>query len=58
MEQADLRANISYVGGTTVFLVAVLSSLEKAFLGIGATNALVNILALTGSFFNLYAAGL
>lgn len=36
-----------------VFLVAVLSSLKKTFLGIGATSALVNILALTGSFFML-----
>lgn len=35
------------------FLVAVLSSLKMAFLGIGATSALVNILALTGSFFML-----
>ncbi|OCJ24373.1 type I secretion protein [Agrobacterium sp. B131/95] len=36
-----------------MFLVAVLSSLKKAFLGIGATSALVNVLALTGSFFML-----
>lgn len=36
-----------------IFLVAVLSSLKKAFLGIGATSALVNVLALTGSFFML-----
>lgn len=35
------------------FLMAVLSSLKMAFLGIGATSALVNILALTGSFFML-----
>lgn len=35
------------------FLLAVLSSLKMAFLGIGATSALVNILALTGSFFML-----
>jgi ATP-binding cassette subfamily C protein len=33
--------------------MAVLSSLKMAFLGIGATSALVNILALTGSFFML-----
>ena len=31
----------------------MLSSLKKTFLGIGATSALVNILALTGSFFML-----
>ncbi|MGR9503743.1 type I secretion system permease/ATPase [Rhizobium leguminosarum] len=36
-----------------VFLVAVLFSLKKAVLGIGATSAIVNILALTGSFFML-----
>jgi PrtD family type I secretion system ABC transporter len=36
-----------------VFLVAVLSSLKKALLGIGVTSAIVNILALTGSFFML-----
>jgi len=36
-----------------IFLVAVLSSLKKAFLGIGATSAVVNILALTSSFFML-----
>lgn len=35
------------------FLVAVLFSLKKAVLGIGATSAIVNILALTGSFFML-----
>jgi ATP-binding cassette subfamily C protein len=35
------------------FLVAVLSSLKKALLGIGVTSAIVNILALTGSFFML-----
>ena len=35
------------------FLMAVLSSLKMAFLGIGATSALVNVLALTGSFFML-----
>lgn len=35
------------------FLLAVLSPLKMAFLGIGATSALVNILALTGSFFML-----
>ncbi|GAA3066772.1 type I secretion system permease/ATPase [Rhizobium viscosum] len=36
-----------------VFLVAVLFSLKRAVLGIGATSAIVNILALTGSFFML-----
>ncbi|NKK89175.1 type I secretion system permease/ATPase [Rhizobium leguminosarum bv. viciae] len=36
-----------------VFLVAVLSSLRKAFLGVGLTSCLINILALTGSFFML-----
>ncbi|PDS71387.1 type I secretion system permease/ATPase [Rhizobium sp. L43] len=36
-----------------LFLVAVLFSLKKAFVGIGATSALVNILTLTGSFFML-----
>ena len=35
------------------FLVAVLTSLQKAFLGIGATSAVINVLALTGSFFML-----
>jgi len=35
------------------FLVAVLVSLRKAFLGVGATSAVTNILALTGSFFML-----
>ncbi|WP_183761780.1 MULTISPECIES: type I secretion system permease/ATPase [unclassified Rhizobium] len=35
------------------FLLAVLSPLKMAFLGIGTTSALVNILALTGSFFML-----
>ncbi|MBB4415649.1 ATP-binding cassette subfamily C protein [Rhizobium leguminosarum] len=35
------------------FLVAVLFSLKKAVLGIGATSAIINILALTGSFFML-----
>jgi PrtD family type I secretion system ABC transporter len=35
------------------FLVAVLFSLKKAFLGIGVTSAVVNVLALTGSFFML-----
>ncbi|WP_442222135.1 type I secretion system permease/ATPase [Rhizobium sp. 2YAF20] len=35
------------------FLVAVLFSLRKAFLGIGLTSAVVNVLALTGSFFML-----
>lgn len=33
--------------------MAVLSSLKKALLGIGVTSAIVNILALTGSFFML-----
>ncbi|MEH7846039.1 type I secretion system permease/ATPase [Rhizobium laguerreae] len=36
-----------------VFLVAVLSSLRKAFLGVGLTSCVINILALTGSFFML-----
>lgn len=36
-----------------VFLVAVLSSLKKASLGIGTTSAIINLLALTGSFFML-----
>ncbi|MBX5173548.1 type I secretion system permease/ATPase [Rhizobium sp. NZLR1b] len=36
-----------------VFLVAVLSSLRKAFLGVGLTSCFINILALTGSFFML-----
>ncbi|RUM19380.1 type I secretion system permease/ATPase [Rhizobium vallis] len=36
-----------------VFLVAVLSSLRKAFLGVGVTSCVINILALTGSFFML-----
>ncbi len=36
-----------------VFLVAVLSSLKRAFIGIGLTSAVVNVLALTGSFFML-----
>jgi ATP-binding cassette subfamily C protein len=36
-----------------VFLVAVLSSLRKASLGIGTTSAVINLLALTGSFFML-----
>lgn len=36
-----------------VFLVAVLSSLKRAFVGIGLTSAVVNVLALTGSFFML-----
>ncbi|PZM15069.1 type I secretion system permease/ATPase [Rhizobium tubonense] len=35
------------------FLVAVLFSLRKAFLGVGVTSAVVNVLALTGSFFML-----
>jgi PrtD family type I secretion system ABC transporter len=35
------------------FLVAVMFSLRKAFLGIGVTSAVVNVLALTGSFFML-----
>jgi len=35
------------------FLVAVVSSLRRAFLGIGATSAVINVLALTGSFFML-----
>lgn len=35
------------------FLVAVLSSLKKASLGIGTTSAIINLLALTGSFFML-----
>ncbi|MGR9408148.1 type I secretion system permease/ATPase [Rhizobium leguminosarum] len=35
------------------FLVAVLSSLRKAFLGVGLTSCVINILALTGSFFML-----
>lgn len=35
------------------FLVAVIFSLKKAALGIGATSAVVNVLALTGSFFML-----
>jgi ATP-binding cassette subfamily C protein len=33
--------------------VAVLSSLRKAFLGVGLTSCVINILALTGSFFML-----
>ncbi|MDK4741472.1 type I secretion system permease/ATPase [Rhizobium sp. CNPSo 3464] len=36
-----------------VFLVAVLSSLRRAFLGVGVTSCVINILALTGSFFML-----
>ncbi len=36
-----------------VFLVAVLSSLKRAFTGIGLTSAVINVLALTGSFFML-----
>nr|WP_210303240.1 type I secretion system permease/ATPase [Rhizobium aethiopicum] len=36
-----------------VFLVAVLSSLRRAFLGVGLTSCVINILALTGSFFML-----
>ncbi|MBN9987632.1 type I secretion system permease/ATPase [Rhizobium laguerreae] len=36
-----------------VFLVAVVTSLKKAFLGIGATSAVINLLALTGSLFML-----
>ncbi|MBY3259875.1 type I secretion system permease/ATPase [Rhizobium laguerreae] len=36
-----------------VFLVAVLSSLRKAVLGVGLTSSVINILALTGSFFML-----
>ncbi|MGL3609186.1 type I secretion system permease/ATPase [Rhizobium sp. G187] len=36
-----------------VFLVAVLSSLKRAFLGVGITSCVINILALTGSFFML-----
>ncbi|TCM78612.1 type I secretion system permease/ATPase [Rhizobium sp. BK068] len=36
-----------------IFLVAVLSSLQKAALGIGVTSAVINLLALTGSFFML-----
>ncbi|MBY5701020.1 type I secretion system permease/ATPase [Rhizobium leguminosarum] len=36
-----------------IFLVAVVTSLKKAFLGIGATSAVINLLALTGSFFML-----
>lgn len=35
------------------FLVAVIFSLRKAFLGIGAASAVINVLALTGSFFML-----
>ncbi|TCU13351.1 type I secretion system permease/ATPase [Rhizobium sullae] len=35
------------------FLVAALFSLKRAFLGVGATSCIVNILALTGSFFML-----
>ncbi|PDT11440.1 type I secretion system permease/ATPase [Rhizobium sp. J15] len=36
-----------------VFLVAVLSSLRKALLGVGLTSGVINILALTGSIFML-----
>jgi ATP-binding cassette subfamily C protein len=36
-----------------VSLVAVLSSLRRAFVGVGLISALVNVLALTGSFFML-----
>ncbi|ARO33655.1 protease secretion system ABC transporter ATP-binding protein PrtD (plasmid) [Rhizobium sp. NXC14] len=36
-----------------MFLVAVLSSLRRAFLGVGVTSCVINILALTGSFFML-----
>ncbi len=32
-----------------VFLVAVLTSLRRAFLGVGVTSCVINILALTGS---------
>jgi ATP-binding cassette subfamily C protein len=35
------------------FLVAVLSSIKRAFVGIGLTSAVINVLALTGSFFML-----
>jgi ATP-binding cassette subfamily C protein len=35
------------------FLVGVIFSLRKAFLGIGITSCVVNVLALTGSFFML-----
>ncbi|APO78767.1 protease secretion system ABC transporter ATP-binding protein PrtD (plasmid) [Rhizobium etli 8C-3] len=40
-------------GPSRAFLVAVLFSLKRAFLGVGATSCIVNILALTGSFFML-----
>ncbi len=40
-------------GPPRAFLVAVLFSLKRAFLGVGATSCIVNILALTGSFFML-----
>ncbi|WP_145323996.1 MULTISPECIES: type I secretion system permease/ATPase [unclassified Rhizobium] len=48
-----MKASDSTTRPPQVFLVAVLSSLRKASLGIGTTSATINLLALTGSLFML-----
>ncbi len=50
---SGMKASDSTTRPPQVFLVAVLSSLRKASLGIGTTSATINLLALTGSLFML-----
>ncbi|MGM4884619.1 MULTISPECIES: type I secretion system permease/ATPase [Rhizobium] len=52
-EKEEIVLNKAAEQSSQVFLVAVLSSLRKAFLGVGLTSCVINILALTGSFFML-----